>query len=205
MSFDICDFLPNISTIQWNWTAINAVGTVLIGLIAGWIAYKQYRIEKHKKDDFLFEHRLNLYAELSKVLSGLAYELGKVAVIKKADDIFKEHEIPDEQKDDFNCVLKMCYSMHDYEAFQEHLSKLLFLSKQVRILFSQHKKITERLTKIHSLGACIDNQFFFCERLQSVECIEKPKMEKEIEALKELLFEPDWLEKLCEKELRLKD
>lgn len=95
--------------------------------------------------------------------------------------------------------------MHDYEMFQEHLSKLLFLSKQVKILFSQHEKITERLAKIHSLGVYIDNQFFVCEKLQVMDCKEKPKIEKEIDELKKLLFEVDWLEKLCKKELRLKD
>lgn len=72
------NWIENIIYSSWNWEAL---GTWFIGAVACVITWKQFQIEKHKKDDFLFQHRLEVYSELSGALSSICYMLGQIEMI----------------------------------------------------------------------------------------------------------------------------
>lgn len=94
-----CNWIENIIYSSWNWEAL---GTWFIGAVACVITWKQFQIEKHKKDDFLFQHRLEVYSELSGALSSICYMLGQIEMVNmmvvKFDELLSDKERKKNQK-----------------------------------------------------------------------------------------------------------
>lgn len=62
---------------SWNtfWSFINAIATVTIGYFAYKISKAQLKIEKYKQDDFIYQHRLELYKSLNDLLIDIIISL----------------------------------------------------------------------------------------------------------------------------------
>ena len=60
------------------WNAITAIATGIIGVYAYKISKEQLRIERYKKDDFLYEKRLTFYQSYTNFLISVINELMKL-------------------------------------------------------------------------------------------------------------------------------
>lgn len=75
-----CDLIYNF---PWNtfWTALGTIATAVIA----WMAYQ---IEKYKKQDFLYEHRLNAYVSFIEALKQFLARVGTVRNLEELKKIY---------------------------------------------------------------------------------------------------------------------
>lgn len=192
------NYMPTWINEPWNWEAL---GTWFIGVIACVITWKQFQIEKHKKDDFLFQHRLEVYSELSGALSSICYMLGQIEVVNmmavKFDELMSDKERKKNQKNLDNIIKHMATNVVNIEKITGIVMGLFPLLKKVEILFTNSKEINEGMNKVINLALIIRNKSTL-----SVMKKEWENIEKEIEQLLDLITKSYRLEDLCYNDLK---
>lgn len=86
----MCNFIYDILISDTFWTALGSIATCVIGFFAYKISAEQYLIEKYKKDDFLYDRRLNLYKELYSLLYSFLKEWHQAEI--KIEELRKYQE-----------------------------------------------------------------------------------------------------------------